>query len=287
MSLISMAVNGLKDFASNVKNTVVYAVSNTIASYAGNFTNNINSAINKAGDKINKFINGKLGSGLNGLTGSSAGNFTAKGQDRDNTIYDYLSNFKNGVMKSSKFRAEFNLPAGIRSSATSGAVNTNALSSKIKTAEAGFNKNGSINLKCNTATFPERSLQTTDFKANSVAFKLPWAVTYNPITLSFYADGNLDSREYFELWQSCVMNFGNNTMNFYNEYVSDVKLYMQNDAGEDAYGIILYECFPVSIGLMDIAYGNSSTVLNIMITLSFKTWLPLSNSNITSFNRSF
>lgn len=287
MSLIAMAVSGLKSFASNVKNTVVSAVSNTISSYANGLTNMVNGAINNAGNLVTNFLSNKLGSGIAGLTGSSAGNLNAKGNSRDNSIYDYMTNFKTGVMKSSRFRAEFTLPRGVNGSGSTHAVNTRALSSNIKAAEQGFNKTGAINLKCNMATFPDRTLQTIDFKSNSVNFKMPWGTSYNPISLSFYADGNLDTREYFELWQSCVMNFGNNTMNFYNEYVSDVKLYLQNDSGADAYGIILYEAYPSTISLMDISYGNSSTVLNIMIQLSFKSWLPLSNSNSSAYNRSF
>lgn len=287
MSLLKMAASGLKSFASTVKNSVVNTVSNSISSYANGLTNMVNGAINSAGNLVNNLLSSKLGSGSSGLFSSSAGNLNTKGNNRDNSIYDYMAHFKNGVMKSSRFRAEFNLPRGVSGGGSTHAVNTSALASKIKGVESTLNKNGSVNVKCNMATFPERSLQTIDFKSNSVNFKMPWSTSYQPISLSFYADGNLDSREYFELWQSCVMNFGNNTMNFYNEYVSDVKLYLQNDSGADAYGIILYEAYPVNIGLMDISYGNSSTVLNVMISLSFKSWLPLSNSNSTAYNRSF
>lgn len=287
MSLLKMAASGLKSFASTVTNSVVNTVSNSISSYANGLTNMVNGAINSAGNLVNNLLSSKLGSGSSGLFSSSAGNLNTKGNNRDNSIYDYMAHFKNGVMKSSRFRAEFNLPRGVSGGGSTHAVNTSALASKIKGVESTLNKNGSVNVKCNMATFPERSLQTIDFKSNSVNFKMPWSTSYQPISLSFYADGNLDSREYFELWQSCVMNFGNNTMNFYNEYVSDVKLYLQNDSGADAYGIILYEAYPVNIGLMDISYGNSSTVLNVMISLSFKSWLPLSNSNSTAYNRSF
>ena len=88
-----------------------------------------------------------------------------------------------------------------------------------------------------------------------------------------------------ELWQSAVMNFGNNTINFYSEYISDVKLYVQNESGADVYGIILYECFPISIGMLDMSYASTNMPLNIQIMLSFKSWIPMSNSNADNFNR--
>ena len=279
MSLINMAVSGLKSFTSNVKNKVVNTVSNAISSYSNAFNSITNAGVGLLGN----YLTNKLTSGATGISNSSAGNFRIKPTDADNTIYDFLSHFKNGIMKSNRFRIEFSLPKGVSGSSGMHAVNGNAKASAIRNVEKGFNGNGSINIKCHTAQFPQRSINTLDFRSNSVNFKVPYMTSYDPISLSFYANGNLDSREYFELWQSCVMNFGNNTSNFYNEYVSDVKLYIQNEHGQDTYGIILYECFPVAISTFDMSYAMANTALNIMIVLSYKTWLPLSNTN--QFNR--
>ena len=279
MSLINMAVSGLKSFASNVKNTVVNTVSNAISSYSNAFNGLVNGGIGLVGN----YLTNKLTSGATGISSSAAGNFRVTPTDADNTVFDFLSHFKNGIMKSNRFRIEFSLPKGISGSSGQHAVNGNAKASAIRAAEQGFNSKGSINIKCHTAQFPQRAINTLDFRSNSVNFKVPYMTSYDPISLSFYANGNLDSREYFELWQSCVMNFGNNTSNFYNEYVSDVKLYIQNEHGQDTYGIILYECFPVAISTFDMSYAMSNTALNIMVVLSYKTWLPMSNTN--QFNR--
>lgn len=281
MSLINMAVSGLKTFATNVKNTVVNTVSSAISSYASTFNN----IVGKGAGLLGNLLNSSLTSGSTDISSTKAGNFRTGGEDVDNSIFDFLSHFKNGVMKSNRFRIEFNLPKGVAGSNGMHAVNSNANASAIKSIDKGFNANGSINIKCHTATFPQRSIQTLDFKSNSVTFKVPYMPTYEPINLTFYANGNMDSREYFELWQSCVMNFGNNTSNFYNEYVSDVKLYMQNEYGQDTYGVILYECYPISIGMIDMSYSMSNTALNVTVILSYKSWLPMSNTNAGHFNR--
>lgn len=279
MSLINMAVSGLKTFASNIKNTVVNTVSNAISSYSNAF----NGLASAGAGLLGNYLTNKLTSGSSGISSSSAGNFRGKPTDVDNSVYDFLSHFKNGIMKSNRFRIEFSLPKGVSGSTGMHAVNSNARASAIRSVENGFNGNGSINIKCHTAQFPQRAINTLDFRSNSVNFKVPYMTSYDPISLSFYANGNLDSREYFELWQSCVMNFGNNTSNFYNEYVSDVKLYIQNEHGQDTYGIILYECFPIAISTFDMSYAMSNTALNVMIILSYKSWLPMSNTN--QFNR--
>lgn len=269
-NLINLATSGLNQF-------VAYT------SKATSIVANVASLISGFKNLTSSFLGG--GNNGDGLYQSFAGNLTKGADHPRDGIYEFLANFKNGVMKSNRFRVEFNLPTGVVGGSV--AVNVNAKSGAIKSANSSFNGKSSINIKCHTATFPQRILQTLDFRCNSVQFKVPYTASYDGVSLSFYADGNMDSREYFELWQSAIMNFGNNTANFYNEYVSDIKLYIQNDAGDDTYGIILYECFPMQISAFDTAYGMHGTPLSIQVLFSFKSWLPLSNSNSSNFNRTF
>ena len=279
-----MATNGLNQFASRVNNTVVQAVS---------AVNGIVSTVKNTIGAVNNLIGAFRGFGNNssGLFGSQgnkssyAGNYRQAGNSQDGTIFDFLSHFKSGIMKSNRFRIEFTLPKGVSGSTGMYSVNSGVKSAAMRSSESGFNGQGSINLKCHTASLPMRSLQTLDFKCNSTIFKVPYMTSYDTISLTSYADCNMDTREYFELWQSAVMNFGNNTINFYSEYISDVKLYVQNESGADVYGIILYECFPISIGMLDMSYASTNMPLNIQIMLSFKSWIPMSNSNADNFNR--
>lgn len=268
-NLVKLATSGLSQFVA-------------FTSKATSIVANIASAFSSAKNSRSSFL---ASGGGNELSASSAGNLTKSADRPRDGIYEFLSNFKNGVMKSNRFRAEFNLPKGVGSGSGSHAVNTKAMAGAIKNADVGFNSTSSINIKCHTATFPQRILQTLEFRCNSVQFKIPYTASYDGISLTFYADGNMDTREYFELWQSAIINFGNNTANFYKEYVSDIKLYIQNDAGNDTYGVILYECYPMQISMFDVSYGMHGTPLNIQVLFSFKSWLPLSNSNSSNYNR--
>lgn len=278
--LASMAVSGLKSFASSVPNLAVSYANNMIGYYGDKLQTKIN-------DKINDLF-GKLGldSSNKGNQKSYAGTLR-KGDGTADGIYEFIAHFKTGIMKANRFRIELNLPKGIKSSDHTYGVNAEAFDSSIKSHNGKFNDKGSINIKCHTATLPQRSLTTTEFRSNSVPFRIPYATSYDPVTLTFYSDGDMDTRNYFELWQSCVMNFGNNTSNFYDEYVADVKIYLQDEYGNDVYGIILFEAFPSNIGMLEVSYSQSNMPLNTLVTLSYKSWLPLSNSNAANFNRTY
>lgn len=275
-NLINLATSGLNQFIATAKAATTIVAN--IKSIASSVTGLLNGDVKNLGDFY-------MNSGNSSK--SSAGNLLSAAEARNQGVYEFLSHFQKGVMKSNRFRAEFNLPSGVSGSAGIHAVNTNALSDQIKTQDIGFNSNSSINIKCHTATFPQRMIQTMDFRCNSVQFKVPYTTSYDAISLTFYADGNMDTREYFELWQSAIINFGNNTANFYKEYVSDIKLYTQNESGADTYGIIMFECYPMQISMFDMSYGTGSTPLSIQILFSFKSWIPLSNSNSNDYNRSF
>lgn len=192
-------------------------------------------------------------------------------------IWRFLSNFKDGIQRSNRYRIEFKLPRGC-SGAGVFDVNQYSRIGAIQTAENLYNKNGSINVKAHTVTFPQRAFQTFEIKHNSAPFRIPFTSVYDPVTFSFYTDQNMDTRRYFDIWQGAVMNFSNNTSNFYNEYVSDIKMFIENDRGEDVYGVVLYEAFPMGISIMDMSYSSTNQFMSLATTFSYKYWLPMDSS---------
>lgn len=195
-------------------------------------------------------------------------------------IYTFISAFDEGYAKQSRFRIEMSLPRGALA-----AENKQATPSKIRKSNNSLNKNDKINIKCHTITIPRRGFETMQVKNNNLSYKLPYAISYEPVTFGFYADRNIDSLRFFDIWQSAVMNYSSNTMNFFNEYVSNVRLYMIDDEGHDVYGVELYECFPVNLSQIDMSYSNQNQLMNVNVTFSYKYFLTMNNTE--RFNRAF
>lgn len=196
----------------------------------------------------------------------------------------FLSNFVDGISRPNRYRVEFNLPRGVNLSGGALSVNNEATVGQIAKMEKYFNSGGMVNIKCHTMTFPQRSLLTMDHRQNSAPFRTPYSATYDPVTFSFYADASMDSRDYFEVWQSAVVNLGSNTMNFYDEYVSDIHMYMLDLEGNDTYKVSLFEAYPMNIGIIDASYGQNNAFTTCTVTMAFKSWQPINNT--TQVNRS-
>jgi hypothetical protein len=195
----------------------------------------------------------------------------------NDTLYmKFLSHFQRGVMKPNKYVVKFSLPAGVTSNSTF--IDSRVRAGRIQLEEARYNAIGSINIKCHTANFPQRNLMTAERLQNSSSFRVPYTQAYDPVTFSFYADADADTRRYFDIWQNAVINVRSNTLNFYNEYTSNVEMWSMNDMNEPTYGVRLEEAYPIALGSVDISFGNSGTYQTITSTLQFRRWVEIGSS---------
>lgn len=193
----------------------------------------------------------------------------------DSSLNHFLSKFKSGFAKPNRYRVEFFLPRGV-SSSSDFVASTNRFSGEniLPKIQNSANSNEEINIACHTMTMPQRSLMTYEIKQNSAPVRHPYSATYDPVTFSFYADNKYAARDFFDAWQGTVTNIGSNTMNFYDEYTSDIKMYAQDDAGRDTYCVTLFQAYPINVGLVDFSYSQSNNFQTITCTMSFKSWAP-------------
>lgn len=278
---INTVANSIQDFSNGINSYVKTAVS-TATGTIESLNNAVDGFVSTV-DSISSLYNnvsqtfGQFSSGDVNLA-KTDGNFWNNSMGSGSSVSAFLTYFPNGIARPNRFRVELTLPSGISDSSQN--VNTESMSDNISSVDASLNQAGSINIKCHSVTLPQRTLQTFETKMNSASFRIPYACTYDPITIAFYADGSMDTREYFEIWQASVMNFGNNTMNFYNEYISDFLIYVQDQEGNDRYGIKIFEAYPIAVSAVDLNYGSDNAPLIVMVTLSYKSWLPMNNNVI-------
>lgn len=188
----------------------------------------------------------------------------------------FLSHFKHGVMRPNKYLIKFNLPKGV--SGSEPFVDTKVRSGMIQANDMRYNLNGSINIKCHTASFPQRNLATSDRAQNSSVFRVPYTQVYDPVTFSFYADSRGDTRRYFDIWQNTVINVRSNTLNFYDEFTSNIEIWSLDEADNRAYGVRIEEAYPIAVGAMDISFGNSGTYQTITTTLQYRRWTEIGST---------
>ena len=191
------------------------------------------------------------------------------------TIQAMLAQLKRGIGRKNRYRVAFTLPAGVGGGGAF--VNANSKSGAITAIQQQYNpaSAGAVNIMCNTMSMPQRSLLTYDLTQNSAPFGVPYSASYDPATFTFYADQDLNTKKYFDIWQSTVVNLKNNTMNYPSEYVSSVDMWALDTMGQDTYGVHLEEAWPVTVGSVDYGYADNDSVQVISVTFRYKYWQPL------------
>lgn len=166
--------------------------------------------------------------------------------------------------KPSRFLIEFNVPKTmekyIRASSQAGSSN-----------EGSFDV-GKIALLCHSVSLPQKSFETYEHKQLGVKYKVPYSLNYEPITITFYCDGDMESRRFFEKWHKSIIDDANATLNFYEEFITDVKIKLLDVEGKVRYSIVLEEAFPLVIANVDLSYGSVNALLSASVTMSYKKW---------------
>lgn len=186
-------------------------------------------------------------------------------------IERFISTLSRGLAKPNKFLVEFKLPEGIGEMKEG--VNNSSTRGQISSLDTIYNQNSAINIYCHTCSLPQRSLLTYVHKQTSAPYRVPYSVAeYDPITFSFYSDGELNTRKYFDIWQNAVMNTKSNTVNYWNEFTSDITIKIIDEIGNIGYTVKLSQCYPVSVGMVELSYSMSNMLLSTMVTMCYRSW---------------
>lgn len=137
----------------------------------------------------------------------------------------------------------------------------------------GTNRN--ISLKCNTVTMPGRTI--TQVEDNTLQGPSRSFVTGTPTYADIQAqftmlNSNGQDRRFFEAWQGSAVSEADFSVNYYNDYVGQVDMYLLNEKNERKYGIRLQEAFPKVIGDLALNGEGKNQLATMDITFSYRYW---------------
>jgi hypothetical protein len=78
-----------------------------------------------------------------------------------------------------------------------------------------------MNLYCSKDSIPDKSFNMTLPRQYGAPYPWPTAIQYGTITTTFYCDGTMHIKNYFDAWQKLIYNDLTGNFNFYNEYTSE------------------------------------------------------------------
>ena len=94
-----------------------------------------------------------------------------------------------------------------------------------------------MNLYCSKVTIPEKNITTALPRQYGAPYAYPQSVQYGAITTTFYCDGTMHIKNYFDAWQKLIYNDLTGNFNFYNEYTSEFDVHTRTTVAQGGAGV--------------------------------------------------
>lgn len=202
-----------------------------------------------------------------------------KGKIEQFGINDFVAKIsKHKIASPNRYYVEFSFPRGINvEGAGANAdrlqfINQNVRVGAAQSIETTLNSGGDLSVMCTASQMPSRALMTNEHKHTNYPIKIPYAQGYDTVTFGFTLSENLKERRFFELWQETVVNVRDGSMNFYDEYVSDIFVHQLDKESNIKYTVRLIEAYPISISNVDHSYASQNDILSMSVTFAYKYW---------------
>ena len=199
-----------------------------------------------------------------------------------------MVNEAEGFARKARFYVEFMLPkslgggpdgtpGSVSSSMTDETYDSFYTQSKLNQVHIANGKR--VQAFCSAIEMPDREIVTKEIRhGNTPTRHVAYDFKSQEITATFYADKFMRERSYFEMWQSAAFSTKSFNMNYYKNYVTDMRIYQlgsfesAQERDEITYGVQLFDCLPTSISKVEYSH-DENTVQTFSVTFKFMYWI--------------
>lgn len=129
-----------------------------------------------------------------------------------------------------------------------------------------------VALLCESVNIPGLNVNTVQIRTFGEVREMPTEFNYDPITLTFYVDGDMIVKDVFDKWIKSVQNGSTRTFNYYNNYICPkMKIYVEDLMDEKIYETTVYEAWPKTVNAVQMSYEQKD-IMKLTVTLMFKYW---------------
>jgi hypothetical protein len=126
-------------------------------------------------------------------------------------------------------------------------------------------------LFCDQVQLPGANYSTVQNRTFGEFRETPYEKLYDNISMSFYVDNDMKVKALFDDWINLISNPVTRTYNYYNNYISNMVINVQDLNDRTRYEMTLWECYPKGIGNIQLDYA-SKDVMKLTVNMQYKYW---------------
>jgi hypothetical protein len=136
---------------------------------------------------------------------------------------------------------------------------------------AGYQGGRDVAMMVDQASLPGLNIMTTDIRTFGELLESPYGISYQPVQLSIIMDNESVAKKFFDDWSNRVFDRKAKVAGYYNNFVKDVRIILQDKNSLPIYSVLLREAFPKAISDVSLDYANHD-LIRLNVTLQFRFW---------------
>lgn len=129
-----------------------------------------------------------------------------------------------------------------------------------------------ILLFCDSLNLPGLNINTTPIRTFGEVREIPYEFNYDAVNMTFYVDGAMEVKGFFDAWIKSVQQGERRTFNYYDQYVcQQMSIYVEDIANKNRYVVELREVFPKTVSPIQMGYEQKD-IMKVQVTFMFKYW---------------
>ena len=126
-------------------------------------------------------------------------------------------------------------------------------------------------LFCEKASLPGISFATTQNRTFGEFREVPYDRLFDTVQLTFHVDRHMTVKKMFDDWMLYIQNPVNRSFQWYKNYITDMKIQVQDLEDQTTYEVALYEAYPKNVSAISLDAEGKDT-MRLDVTFQYKYW---------------
>lgn len=126
-----------------------------------------------------------------------------------------------------------------------------------------------VELFCEQAVLPSLSFASQPVRSYGEQREVIYDRNFETISLTFLVDRQMKVKDYFDQWTNTIVNPHTRQTGFYDDYVRNIFIFIQDTKDNDTYKVELREAYPKTIAAVQLDH-NSKDVMKLQVTFNYK-----------------
>ncbi len=137
-----------------------------------------------------------------------------------------------------------------------------------------------LNLRCEAAELPGRTIATTNMKIYGVEEKFPYMTSYSDISLTFIVGDKMKEKKLFDAWLNWINPSYSYDIKYKADYTAIIRINQYDVSNKNTYSVDLMDAFPVAVNPLSLDW-QSDGYHKLTVTFAYTNWRNNSLENLT------